>query len=268
MEPSDGSSSCVALENVTVSLPMTGHGSLRSAQIFKNLSFKLSGASVVVIFGGNGSGKTTFLRLLAGLQEPTSGSVKINGRRPRETRVSMMFQNYRDTLLPWYSSEHNLKIGLQSANSSGNALSESQLLVRENILGSQFPLLKRPGALSGGQQQRLCLLRAIEASAEILLLDEPFSALDQTSKLRCQVEIEKQPSLFHKPVFLVVHDLTDAILLADRILLFGKTPLSELIDIQIPLERADRRRMIQTKSPEFSEIIMEVSSAVQSLEQG
>jgi sulfonate transport system ATP-binding protein len=157
----------------------------------------------VAVLGRSGSGKTTLLRLLAGLEQPTAGQLR-SGERP-----AVVFQDPR--LLPWRSAEQNVALGLDGTRHRARAaLAEVGLAGREDAW---------PRQLSGGQRQRVALARALVREPDLLLLDEPFSALDALTRISAQRLVHELWEHHRPAVLLVTHDVEEALLLADRVLL-------------------------------------------------
>lgn len=157
----------------------------------------------------------------------------------------MMYQNYRDTMLPWYSAAKNLRI---ASSSEGRKMDERRLREAQvRILGANYPLERSPATLSGGQQQRLCLARTLDPAAELLLFDEPFSALDLDAKARCVAEVPSFVRAVGATAIVVTHDLRDAITLADRLLVVTGHPLRIVDDISIDIGRPRSYQMYQDR---------------------
>lgn len=182
---------------------------------------------IVVLFGPSGSGKTTILNNVAGLSHPDDGHIQLNNRSfflkkqsplPVQKRnIGYLFQDY--ALFPHMTVEKNIYYGVNKTQSADHSKTIHSLIEE---LGIQHLLAKYPKQISGGEKQRVALTRALATEPELLLLDEPFSALDNTTRLQCH---EQLLSLHHKwkiPILLVTHNLEEAQKLGDRILFIEK----------------------------------------------
>jgi len=214
----------------------------------------------VSIIGPSGCGKSTILRLIAGLLKPSSGSVSVFGLPVIEPRddIALVFQ--RPTLLPWLNVVDNVtfpekhKTGRVSKETSARAL---EIL---EMVGLQEFLRKRPSELSGGMQQRVAIARALLQDPDILLMDEPFSALDALTRDELSVELldilVKRP----KTVAFVTHSIQEALLLSDRIVVMSPRPGKVTENIAVPLPRP--RGLDSMLDPLFSEMASEIRSKV------
>ena len=178
---------------------------------------------VLAVVGPSGSGKSTILRMLAGLDRPADGLVTVNGERwldtstrvdepPQRRRVGMVFQHY--ALFPHLSAADNVAAALGHLPREARAQRVRDLLELVNLQGLGA---RRPSALSGGQQQRVALARALAREPTLLLLDEPFSAVDQVTRRKLRQELAILRQRLRVPVLIVTHDLEEAAMLADRI---------------------------------------------------
>lgn len=213
-----------------------------------HVSLRVPQGRFVSLIGPSGCGKSTLFNLVAGLQEPSEGRILIDGIDATGTigRVGYMLQ--KDLLLPWRTVTDNIILGMEI---QGVPLREA----RDRAL----PLLKRyglggfehayPNALSGGMRQRAALLRTLLFDADVILLDEPFGALDAQTKLRMQEWLLQLWSDFHKTVVFVTHDVEEAIFLSDEVHLMGTRPGRILETIPIALSRPRMRGC--TTTPEF-----------------
>jgi sulfonate transport system ATP-binding protein len=197
--------------------------------VLQGISLDIAPGQFVAVVGRSGSGKSTLLRLLAGLEQPDSGSVLLDGRSPRDAAGSLriMFQDGR--LLPWRSVIENVALGLARADTARatEALASVGLADRAD---------EWPRVLSGGQKQRVALARALAAEPGLILLDEPLGALDALTRLEMQALIEDLWRRIGFTAVLVTHDVAEAALLADRILLIedGGIALDLAVDIPRP----------------------------------
>lgn len=201
----------------------------------ENVSFDVASEEFVCIVGPSGCGKSTLLRILAGLVKPTAGrftiDVVVKSGRPQS---AMVFQN--QGLFPWLSLSENVLFGLKMR---GERPAESIPRVKQIL--QQFGLEKfhsaYPHELSGGMRQRAALARAFLANPEVLLMDEPFGSLDAQSRLLLQQELLRIWQLDRKTILFVTHDIEEAILLGDRIIVLSGRPGQILRDIPIPMSR-------------------------------
>jgi sulfonate transport system ATP-binding protein len=197
--------------------------------VLRDIDLDIAPGQFIAIVGRSGSGKSTLLRLLAGLEQPDSGTVLLGGRRPAEASAALriMFQDGR--LLPWRSVADNVALGLPRAalHRATEALASVGLADRARDW---------PRVLSGGQKQRVALARALAAEPGLILLDEPLGALDALTRLDMQALIEDIWRRIGFSAVLVTHDVAEAALLADRILLIedGGIALDLTVDILRP----------------------------------
>jgi NitT/TauT family transport system ATP-binding protein len=212
-------------------------------EAIKNISFSIDKGEFVSIVGPSGSGKTTILSLIAGLITPTTGEIKIDNKPVKgiSTDVGYMFQ--RDNLFEWLNIYQNVLIG-PKINRGKNCLSKNELksLISKYGLGG-FEKSK-PAELSGGMRQRVSLIRTLALNPKILLLDEPFSALDSQTRLSVQNNIHGIIKSEHKTAILVTHDISEAISMSNRIIVLTKRPgtIKTIINLEFnesltPLER-------------------------------
>ena len=228
--------------------------------IIKGLDFlvedKPGQGQFVVILGMSGSGKSTLLRYLAGLQKPTEGEVLIKGKPAgKDQRVSMVFQQYSS--LPWMTVIENVGLALQY---QGIPKKERDARAREilevvGLAGHEDKYAQYP-SLSGGQLQRVAIARSLIANPEIILMDEPFGALDIRTRMQMQDMLMKIWNKFHATIIFVTHDISEAVFLADDIYILKAQPsqIVEHIHIDLPLER-DRNTK---RDPRFIELVHEV----------
>jgi NitT/TauT family transport system ATP-binding protein len=211
----------------------------------------------VVILGKSGCGKSTLLRYIAGLQTPTSGEVLLNGQlRTSKDSVGMVFQRYSS--FPWYTVKQNVELGLQyQGKLSPKERSEVAMTMIEKVglLGHENKYAKYP-ILSGGQLQRVAIARSLAANPRVLLLDEPFGALDIHTRLQMQEMLQKIWHEYQGTVIMVTHDISEAVFLGDDIYIMGANPgyIKEHIKVPFDIQRSrDLKR-----SQEFNRMVYEL----------
>ena len=206
----------------------------------------------VSILGPSGCGKTTLLRILAGIEQASSGSVMIGGSQSTKPRLdtAMVFQNFR--LLPWRTVEDNVGYGLRLRGQS-KAAARAQGLPFLKMVGLEGNEKKYPYQLSGGMQQRVGLARALAIGPATLLMDEPFGALDAQTRELMQDELMRIWSTDRKTVVFVTHSIDEAIVLSDRVIVMQSGPGRIVEDIPIPFERPRDPASIRI-SPLFAEL--------------
>ena len=204
-------------------LSLTYHSNQGETVALNNISFDVSSGEFVSIVGPSGCGKTTILSILAGLLTPSSGNVLVNGEAPktRNSQCGYMFQ--RDNLLPWRTIEKNILLGLEIQHKSTPQNRQYALNLLDKYGLGEFKR-KRPDELSGGMRQRVALIRTLALNPSILLLDEPFSALDYQTRLNVCDDVARIIKEEKKTAILVTHDLQEAISMSDRIFVLSKRP--------------------------------------------
>lgn len=200
----------------------------------KDISFDVKKDEFLAIVGPSGCGKSTLLNILAGLLEPETGTIEFENPDGSIKYPSIGYMLQRDELLPWRTIIENVTLGLEIAHKlNTDSLDEASQLLHKYGLYS-FKNAK-PSELSGGMRQRAALIRTLLLNPQILLLDEPFSALDYQTRLNVSYEISQILKTEEKTAILVTHDLSEAISLADRIIILSKRPatVSKIMDIKL-----------------------------------
>ena len=213
-----------------------------------NINFKTHRREFVCVIGPSGCGKSTLIRILAGLEPHTSGDVLLDGTPvtgPGRDR-GMVFQGY--TLFPWLSVKKNVMFGLEMNGSSADEAGKEADLWLE-LVGLEKFANAYPHELSGGMKQRVAIARALVNQPRILLMDEPFGALDAQSRAKMQTHLLEIWRNVDVTILFITHDLDEAIFLADRILVLKAHPgeVQELIEVPVPRPRSAR----DFTSPEF-----------------
>ncbi len=211
--------------------------------VLENFDLQLAKGEIVSILGPSGVGKSSLLRVLAGLQTPREGTVSLLGEplQGPHPRVAMAFQD--PSLLPWLSLEKNVAFGLDFARQPQLSDAERHGRIDQAIgeVGLQHARNYYPAQLSGGMAQRTALARCLARQPQVLLLDEPFGALDEVTRTDMQQLLLKVIARHGTAALLITHDIDEALLLSDRILLLGNTPARVLGEwrIELPQPRAE-----------------------------
>ena len=219
--------------------------------ILQGLTVDLREGEFVSIMGRSGTGKTTLLRVLTGLVDPAPGSdVTFRGRPldgPPEGAV-FVFQNYAASLLPWRTVERNVALGLEDKASKSEI--RERVVDALGMVGLTDRAKDYPWRLSGGMQQRVQLARALAMDACLLLMDEPFGALDAMTKASLQDELQRVHGQRKPTVAFVTHDIDEAVYLSDRILILGGSPATITRELVVDLPRP-RDQLVTKEPPEF-----------------
>jgi ABC-type nitrate/sulfonate/bicarbonate transport system ATPase subunit len=213
------------------------HSDGREIQAVRDLDLDIPAGNFTVIVGPSGCGKTTFLRLLAGLETPDAGLIDFDGpvRPPNRSRFGFMFQDAR--LLPWLTVKENLRLAFPPQSNEDEDAEIERLL---RLVGLEGREKTYPRRLSGGMAQRAALARALGRKAEILLLDEPFGALDAFTRSRLRRDLDALWRSLHVTVILVTHDIEEAVYLADRIILMKTGRIEGEFPVSLPRPRDQR----------------------------
>lgn len=238
---------------------LTYFSSLGETPAIKNLSFSVEDGEFISIVGPSGCGKTTILSLISGLIKPTSGTVLINNTEVDTSHTGYMFQ--KDHLFEWRNILKNVCLGLEiQKRSNANTKEYANNLLKKYGLWDFRN--KYPHELSGGMRQRVALIRTLAMNPKILLLDEPFSALDYQTRLNVCDDVHQIIKSEKKTAILVTHDISEAISMSDKIIVLSKRPATvksvyslDLKDYGTPLQRRE--------SPDFSKIFDKIWKELQ-----
>ena len=189
----------------------------------ENVNFDIKAQELISIVGPSGCGKTTILSLIAGLIKPTEGTILVDNKTPtlKDNICGYMFQ--RDNLLPWRNIENNIYFGLELKKQLTKERKEYALSLAEKYGLKEF-LKKHPNELSGGMRQRVAFIRTLALKPKLLLLDEPFSALDYQTRLELCDHLYQIIKQEEKTAILVTHDIMEAITMSDRIIVLSARP--------------------------------------------
>jgi nitrate/nitrite transport system ATP-binding protein len=223
--------------------------------VLKDVSLKVAPGEFLAIVGFSGSGKTTLINLMAGLVPPDGGEVLFRGRAVTEPgpERGVVFQSY--SLMPWLSVAGNVTLAVDAALSDRPAAERRERVLRYiDMVGLSHAADRKPAELSGGMRQRVAVARALAMDPEVLLLDEPLSALDALTRAKLQTEIEEIWSKERKTVVLITNDVDEAILLADRIIPLNPGPDATLgPEFVVPFGRP-RERSAMNRDPAYKKL--------------
>jgi NitT/TauT family transport system ATP-binding protein len=238
----------ISVENVTVEYG----AARRRVMALDGVDLAIPRGTFAAIIGPSGCGKSTVLRSIAGLQTPTGGSVTIGGRAPRELvaahRLGVAFQD--DALLPWLSAQDNVGLAFRATGQPVDRNRVADLLARVGIADFAHA---RPRELSGGMRQRVALARALALDPEVLLLDEPFGALDAVTRRRLNLELQRVWSAGAITTLLVTHSVEEAVFLADRVHVMSPRPGRIRRSVDVPFGRPRARELLA--QPDFHALV-------------
>lgn len=228
--------------------------SFANEQVLKDINLNIEKGEFVSLLGPSGCGKSTLLNIVAGLLSPSEGNITLENQaiiKPGKDR-GMVFQ--QPALFPWLSVEENVMFPLKKEMKKKEARELAQKYLQ---LVQLSPYAKHsPHELSGGMQQRVAIARALAMNPRVLLMDEPFGALDEQTRIRLHAELEKIWMETKKTILFVTHSIQEAIKLSDRIIVMGAHPGTILKDIHVKIERPRERHIHEIA--QYEEIIMEL----------
>lgn len=228
-------------------------------EVVRPLHAIFAAGRTTALVGPSGCGKSTLLRLIAGLERPSSGEVTIGGAPPSETRreagLSVAFQD--PSLLPWRTVRGNVELALKLARKPADPRAIEDLI---NLVGLAGFAETRPAALSGGMRQRAAIARSMVTRPGLLLLDEPFGAVDELTRRQLAEDLPRIWEARQTTTLLVTHSVSEAVLLSDRILVISPRPAEIVADIAIDLPRPREAGLVHR--PAFLELANAVSAAL------
>ncbi|HIT89302.1 MAG TPA: ABC transporter ATP-binding protein [Candidatus Merdenecus merdavium] len=228
------------------------HSMTGETQALSNISFQVNDGEFIAIVGPSGCGKSTLLSIISGLLKPETGDVILNGSPVEEKGANIGYMLQKDHLFEWRDVYKNVLLGLEIQK---RITPESKKYIEEMLRTYGLEKFKhaKPSELSGGMRQRVALIRTLALEPDLLLLDEPFSALDYQTRLSVCDDIGGIIKTEKKTAILVTHDLSEAISLADRVIILTKRPgrIQKIVTINFNMK--DRTPMKSRNSPEFKD---------------
>lgn len=221
--------SILSFENVAYQYPGDGYS------IVDNLSFHVAPGSFHCIIGVSGCGKSTIFRLINGLLQPKSGMIKVNGIPVREQKHYCGYMPQKDMLFPWRTIGENLALPLEIQRKYAKAEQRELIDAALADVGLDGCRNKRPDELSGGMRQRAAFARTMLTGSDLLLLDEPFSALDFLTRISMQEWLLDQWQKHKKTILFITHDVEEALFLSSSVLVVETTPIRALRQITVPM---------------------------------
>jgi bicarbonate transport system ATP-binding protein len=241
----------ISWDNVTKIYPTTSGPNI----VIQNINLTVQQGEFICIIGHSGCGKSTLLNTLSGFATPTEGTVTMGGvqiTKPGPDRM-VVFQNY--SLMPWLTAYDNVYLALDSVFPK-KSKSEKDRIVQEHLtmVGLGDAMQKKPPQLSGGMRQRVAIARAFCLKPEVMILDEPFGALDAITKEEMQEEVSQIAMDHNSTVLMVTHDIDECLFLADRLIMMTEGPAAGIGEImEIPFERPRDREQI-LEDPRYYEL--------------
>lgn len=221
--------------------------------VLAGINLTINDGEFVVIVGPSGCGKTTFLNMVAGLQGFTSGTLRIAGGPPQAGRRDTAYALARDALLPWRDALGNVELALQIRGVPPEERRHRALEALARV-GLTDAATRHPAQLSQGMRQRVALARTFVTEPRLLILDEPFAALDAQTRIRMQDLLRSMLRQFSGTMIMVTHDIGEAIILADRVVVFSQRPAVVAADYEVKLGKRDRKTSELRSDPEFSQL--------------
>ncbi len=258
-QPPRATGAGISIQNVEVTY---GLGSAEPVQALAPVQLEIQGGCFVSLVGPSGCGKSTLLKVLADLMPPTQGTVSIDGQAPsvlrRAGRIGLVFQ--QANLMPWLNIEKNVKLLdeiVSTKTSETRDANKPEVSALLEVVGLKGFEKKLPHQLSGGMQQRASLARALALDPSVLLMDEPFAALDEITRDRMAFELMRIWQQYQKTVIFVTHSLAEAVFLSDQVVLMSARPgrIHKIYEINLPRPRNEETRL----SDEFIRLVGEIN---------
>ncbi|MEW6491046.1 MAG: nitrate ABC transporter ATP-binding protein [Cyanobacteriota bacterium] len=235
------------IENVVMSYPSPDGGEL---VILDGINLTIRENEFISVIGHSGCGKSTLLKMVAGLEKPTSGAVWLEGkevRKPGAERM-MVFQHY--SLLPWLTVQENVRLAVDEVYKKASPIEKKQIVSEHLAMVNLTPAAnKYPDEISGGMKQRVGIARALAIRPKMLLMDEPFGALDALTRGKLQKQVLDIWESHRQAVMMITHDVDEAIYMSDRIVMMSNGPkakIGEILEVPFPHPR-DRQAIRESK---------------------
>ncbi len=231
-----------------------------------NITLDVKEGEFISFLGPSGCGKTTLLSIIAGLIEPTGGSVLLENKAIKASQNDIGYMLQQDYLFPWKTIQENIQLGLKI---NGTLTNEKQEAVSNLLkqMGLHNVETSYPRQLSGGMRQRVALVRTLATEPKLLMLDEPFSALDFQTKLKLEDLVSNTLKNFNKTAILVTHDIGEAIAMSDRIILFSPSPGKVHKTFTVPVELKVLPPFKARNHPLYNELFQTIWKELESLDE-
>ncbi len=231
----------------------------------EDVDLSIANGEVLAIVGPSGCGKSTFLRLVAGLIPVSDGTISVHGTAVSEPRQDVGFMFQKPTLLPWKTSLENVVLPrrLQGASNADVGAEAERLLGMVGLAGFEHTY---PPHLSGGMQQRVALARLLIMGVEVLLLDEPFAAVDELTRERLNLEFLQIHARIGATVILVTHNIAEAAFLSDRVFVMSPRPGRHVATFSVDLPRP--RKLEHLRAPEFTDVTFKIREVLEDINKG
>jgi ABC-type nitrate/sulfonate/bicarbonate transport system ATPase subunit len=225
--------------------------SFGAVPVVSETTISFARGSLIVFLGPSGCGKTTLMRMVGGLDRPSSGAIRLDGQvvaRP-DRRRGMVFQSYSS--FPWLTVEGNIVFGMRYRNELSDMERQERVGHYLRLIGLEEFRNSYPNRISGGMRQRVAIARSLAAGPDVLLMDEPFGALDALTRERLQVQLREIQAREEKTIIFVTHDVEEAVFLADRVILFSARPATVMRDIDVTALLGSDRKLETRESEAF-----------------
>jgi NitT/TauT family transport system ATP-binding protein len=243
-------------------------GTSRTVEAVRDLTFSIESGELACIVGPSGAGKTTLLKIIAGLLDPTDGEVVLEGERVSGTPAGMavVFQEYGRSLFPWMTVWQNVELPLKEKKVPA---AERRRLVEAALeaVGLSDVPAAHPWQLSGGMQQRVAIARAVAYEPHILLMDEPFAAVDAQTRADLEDLVRSLWRRLGVTVLFVTHDIDESVYLGQRVIVLSSSPTVVMADVAIDLPD-DRDQLTTRSAPRFAELRSQVYELIQQAKRG